>query len=195
MSGSGSNWFMQPIGDEGNGESLVLDSSDNPHIVYVGGDGGGHSALKYAYLSDSAWKIETIDANASNVGYGFLALDSQDTPHILYETLETNKTTGYFTTTINYAVRNGTGWNMEKVFDGSPVRGFSLGNLVLDRNGYPHFTYVNQTGNSVTGVWPVNLNLCRLERVFLDSTSSFFGYCRLRKLACFGFKWLSARNL
>ncbi len=105
--------------------SMVLDSLDNPHIVYrdtlSGGDG-----LMYAYWNGSNWHIETVtDDFALSAS---LVLDSLDYPHIAYGTGD-----------LKYARWDGTNWQIEAVDTyGNTGRSPSL---VLDTQENPHITY------------------------------------------------------
>jgi hypothetical protein len=145
---TGSNWSIQTVDNEGVSGSLALDSTGNPHIAYTGyGNPTNPQVLKYASWTGSNWSIQTV-VSEGFTDIGNLALDSNNYPHILY---------GYDTpgpydvsTIVKYAVWNGSSWNTQIVF--SDVLGF--GNMALDSNGYPHFTYIKGypefTYNNVT---------------------------------------------
>jgi hypothetical protein len=49
---------VDSAGDAGKYNSLVLDSSGNPHISY---HDESNSDLKYAHYNGSSWEIETVD--------------------------------------------------------------------------------------------------------------------------------------
>ena len=144
---TGSDWSIQTI-DHGAGGSLALDSTGNPHIAYMGyGNPENPQALKYASWTGSNWSIQTV-VSEGFTATGNLALDSNNYPHILYG----NNTLGPYnvSTTVKYAVWNGSSWNTQTAF--SDVLGF--GNMALDSNGHPHFTYIKGypefTYNNVT---------------------------------------------
>ncbi len=127
------DWNMQIV-DEGFSASLALDSDDNPHIAYLNGE---HS-LKYARWTETGWHIQTIDSSQLFLNTLSLELDSNNNPHILY---------GYDSpgpksrlTVVKYATHSSSGWNIQAVV--SDAAGGGFGNIALDSNGYPHFTYI-----------------------------------------------------
>jgi hypothetical protein len=134
---TGSNWATQTIDEvvEESTVSLALDSNNNPHISYSKGNN-----LMYATWTDSNWSIQTLDSNASIFFYdSAVDLDSKNYPHIIYgDAVQVNG--GYSVTLANvkYAEWDGSSWSSQTVF--SNVNSF--GNIALDSNGYPHFTYI-----------------------------------------------------
>ena len=150
----GTNWSIQMV-DQGTVGSLVLDSSDNPHIAYAGTNGD----LKYASWTGIDWKLETVDSRQSNPLNPFsyiqsLTLDAEDRPNIIYLSEYTPEMepgiyypdTPPTETTIKWARRYSSGWTVQNV---SNVNASSLGNMVLDANNYPHFSYVDAETNSL----------------------------------------------
>ncbi len=84
---SGGSWTTKVVDDQPSVTwtgceytSLKLDSSGNPHIVYM--DLSTWS-LKYAVRSGGSWKKEIVIAGLCG-GYGSLALDSDGNPHISF---------------------------------------------------------------------------------------------------------------
>ncbi len=67
---------------------LALDSHDDPHISYVTltnpGYGDNMNLLTYASWTGNSWDIQTVDTNTPPSKPGFLALDSNNHPHISY---------------------------------------------------------------------------------------------------------------
>ena len=61
--------------------SIVLDSSNTPHISYFDWI---NQDLKYAHYDGSPWHRETVDGEGSVGRYTSLALDSSNNPHISY---------------------------------------------------------------------------------------------------------------
>lgn len=57
--------------------SIALDSSGNPYIIYPSPEG-----LKYAYKKNGKWYKEIVDSNGGT--YSSIALDSKGNPHISY---------------------------------------------------------------------------------------------------------------
>jgi hypothetical protein len=134
---TGSNWTSQTITeDQVVYASLALDSSENLHAAYSTGD-----ELKYANYNGSNWTIQTVDTLPEINLVTSLALDSNDTPYILYSSPSSyvNNITGkeYRSTDIKLAVWKNSSWSIEPVLDSLNLT--SVGNLVLDSKGYPHF--------------------------------------------------------
>lgn len=134
---TGSNWSIQTIDEvvEESASSLALDSNNNPHISYSKGNN-----LMYASWTGSNWSIQTVDSNASIFFYdSSVSLDSNNYPHIIYgDAVQVDG--GFYVTSgnVKYAEWNGQTWNIQTVF----LNANSFGNLALDSNGYPHFTYL-----------------------------------------------------
>lgn len=107
--------------------SLVLDSSDAPHVSYYCG------GIKYARRPGSTWLFETLEGG----GETSLALDSGDLPHIAYSR-------------IKYAWHDGVTWHIETLLDFSV---WSI-SLALDLNNRPHIAYVVELDNHrVEHIW------------------------------------------
>jgi len=88
----GSDWSFLAL-PSGFGYSLALDSNDNPHIAYRNnlpvseyptGVTSDICMLNYASWNGSGWNIQTVDSPISNTDNIYLALDKQNTPHIMY---------------------------------------------------------------------------------------------------------------
>jgi hypothetical protein len=79
---NGTQWNTQTIDETNNlgygDASLVLDSTGNPNVCYIGGDW----TLKYASLNGINWSISNVTENEN--GLPTLTLDAQDNPHICY---------------------------------------------------------------------------------------------------------------
>lgn len=117
--------------------SLALDSTGNPHAAYSDGE-----ALKYASWTGSNWEIQTVDASYSEIGLHLsLALDSNDTPYIMYFTPSSyvDSITGSSVrlVSIKLAILKNSSWSIEPVL--ASYNFFAFGNMVLDSKGYPHF--------------------------------------------------------
>jgi len=151
---AGTDWNIQQV-DQGTSGSLALDSAGNPHIAYAGLEGD----LKYASWTGQSWSIETVDSRQSNPGAPFsftqsVALDAEGHANIIYQSDYTPEMepgvyypdTPPTETTIKWARRASSGWTVQNV---SNVNASSLGNMVLDADGYPHFSYVDAETNSL----------------------------------------------
>ena len=82
---TGSEWVIQTVDSEfssGFGEfsSIIIDSTDKPHISYKG---AGYQ-VRYAHWTGTSWDIEIIYPGPQTVDMTSLALDSAGGPHIIY---------------------------------------------------------------------------------------------------------------
>jgi hypothetical protein len=129
ISWTGSNWTFQTIDSNASavGGCLFLDSLGNPHVAYVANRNiGRFGTLRYATWTGTTWNIEDVDSNVSNAPIS-LGLDANGNPHIMYGHLQD----------INYASLDHGNWNIQTV-----IKNATVGNMVLDSNGYPHFIYL-----------------------------------------------------
>jgi len=92
--------------------SLALDSSGNPHIIYF----NGHT-LMYAKKTGMGWVTTAVDSDCS-LWAASLALDAAGNPHICYSS--------------KYARWTGSAWKIETVNVGR------ITTFALDTNGNPH---------------------------------------------------------
>ena len=151
--GNGTIWVFQAVPSSGSGYSLALDSEGTPHIAYLSilpvyeyppGVTNDIDMLNYAVWNGSGWSIQTIDKPVSDSGSVYLALNSNNSPIIMY---------GYdpgssFSPYEKLAIWNGSNWNFQTPI--TSLTGVSYGNMVLDSQGYPHFTYVPYSTTSST---------------------------------------------
>jgi hypothetical protein len=111
--------------------SLVLDTSDNPHISYHFGfhDGADISDLRYAKYNGSSWSIEALDDDGSEGSYTSLALDSSGNPHICY----------YDDTDValKYIYYVGSAWADPQTVNSNGI----YCSITLDSNDKPHISY------------------------------------------------------
>jgi len=136
---TGSSWDIQTVDSEwhgggvyamGEGVSMALDSSGNPHISYCART-FGTGDLKYARWTGSSWDIQTVDSEGVVGSYSSIALDSSDNPHISY--LDNTNVA------LKYARWNGNSWEIQTVDTEGNVSGYS--SMVLDSSGNPHISY------------------------------------------------------
>ncbi len=121
-SGTFAGWVKEDI-DTGFGKtSIVLDSSDKPHVAYGG--------VKYGYKDASGWHIEAVDIGSDPA----LALDSQEKPHISY------KSGDY----LKHAYYNGSNWIIETVEAGG-----SDSSIRINPNGYPYIGHYDDVNDRV----------------------------------------------
>ena len=143
---TGSSWNNQTVDTSftssfGLGfKSLVLDSNNNPQIIYSE-QSDLNTTLKYASWTGSDWSIQTIDLEEpSSDFYGAsICLDSKNYPHVVYGEGNIIYGTAFNNeSNVKYADWNGQSWNIQTVL----LNVSSFGNIALDSNGYPHFTYL-----------------------------------------------------
>ena len=110
-------------------ESIAVDTSGNPHIVY------GSDHLYYAYYDGSTWQFETIDASPCVGACASIALDTSDKVHISYYDGGNNS--------LKYATNTSGSWITETVDSGG---GYGCGwdvhsSIALDSLRNAHITY------------------------------------------------------
>jgi len=145
---NGTGWDSQTFtSDGGVFSSLALDSSGNPHVAYITGD-----KLKYASQNGSNWTIQTVTVDSNLPGINMhlsLALDSNDTPYIMYYTHSSfvdDNGVEVRSVNVKLAVWKNSRWTIEPVLSSSNLINF--GNMVLDSKGYPHF--ICSTGHFIS---------------------------------------------
>lgn len=134
---TGKEWTSQTITSGHNVlySSLALDSSGNPHAAYIVGD-----ELKYASQNGSNWTIQTVDTLPEINSAVSLALDSGNTPYIMYSSPSSyvdNRGIATISVKIKLAIWKNSRWNVETVLASSNLVEF--GNMALDSKGCPHF--------------------------------------------------------
>jgi hypothetical protein len=139
---TGSSWIIETVVDfeYGGYTSISLDSMDYPAITYVGWTSSSlDKNLKFARWNGSTWNYETIDSVGDVGYYNFLALDSNDYPHVSYCD-NTNDN-------VKFAKWTGTAWNIGIVdsienYDGST-------SLALDSDDNAHICYYDRGDNEI----------------------------------------------
>jgi hypothetical protein len=107
-------------------QSLALDSSNNPHVVFFDAKG-----LEYAIRIGSTWTIQVIAE--INGGTASLVLDSNGNPNILFQEYYDES---YEYGPLEYASLNGLTWNIQVFEQGTG------GSLALDSKGNPYISYM-----------------------------------------------------
>jgi outer membrane protein assembly factor BamB len=122
--GEAPKWSYQTVATGGSFGTIcmVLDSHDNPNIVYNGVNG----IMFYAKWEDSNWKIQDIIQGGDPIS---LVLDSKDIPHILFKGANG---------VIYYASLKGGSWSYQAVPAGNRY------SLALDKQDNPHIAYGTQ---------------------------------------------------
>jgi hypothetical protein len=160
---SSGTWKIECLGD-GGGSSLALDSFDNPHIVYLGGQ---TRELKYSYYDGSAWNTYTAPGVLADSPH--IALDSINHPHIsLGVTIPVGDTSAEC---LFYVDFDGTNLNGQPLDCGRA--GYAT-SIALDDLGFPHISYrlagkgessslrsVHLTMPDLTGQWTALTQSCK----------------------------------
>jgi len=161
---NGSGWDTQTVAG-GTTLSFVLDAHNNPHIVYHTGIHGG---LMYASWTGLKWASQPVDEDG---GFGVVALDSFDDPHVAYRgggmlkyaswagsnwTVQTidslaegqvgslmfdSSNTPYVLYALGSHVKLAVGTNSGWDIQTAASDFSGFGNMVLDSEGCPHFVY------------------------------------------------------
>lgn len=144
----GQVWNVQTLpiagGPRGYYPDMVLDSSENPHMVYTSrtyysGDDDDDSPVFYAHHDGTEWQ-KTVIAMGDSYGYGAsLAMDDNDIPHVAYGDSTYSPETGSYYE-IMYGVLTGETWEFETVAPGD-----SYTSLAVEGNGTPHISFVGRT--------------------------------------------------
>ena len=131
VSTDGTNWNTDTVDATAysgyGGISLAVDGSDNPCVAYR--VGALTAALRYACHDGASWQVSTIDSGQDTGNGCALALDSSDTPHVVYPARFE----------IRYAVKSGATWVPETVAAVSNL--YPLPSIALDGFGEPRVCY------------------------------------------------------
>jgi hypothetical protein len=150
----------------GSGNSLVLDSNDNPNIAYTD-DGYANHAVKYAYKKGNKWYTETVDPNVGTYGgYTSLALNSYNVPSISYYD-DNTKSLKYAYRSANSSTMVAT-WTIETV---GKCYGSYGNSLVLDSSNTPHIAYYDSPSGSLTYATRIGTKSWNKEAVDSSTTS------------------------
>jgi hypothetical protein len=145
-------WHIQTV-SKGNAfryGSLVLDSVDNPHIVFSYSNNTSIE-MRYAKFAGGSWHFETIDY--PSVGVYSFAMDSNDNPHVAYISRSTG--TGW-TYELRYATLDNGSWTVESVEIGDIGAFISI---AVDTVGNPHISYYRYINDDlryasrINGIW------------------------------------------
>ena len=139
-----SGWITQNVvanSLDGSTRNLALDSNGNPHFTYAAGYPEfkiNNATLNYVSWNGTTWNDQEVASHLNFVQeMNYLALDSQNYPHIVYY----NSTPNAYSGTLMYARWNGNTWSTQTVDSNSSL---FAGPIVLDSNGAPHIAYCGQ---------------------------------------------------
>ncbi|NLF87241.1 hypothetical protein GX563_00295 [Candidatus Bathyarchaeota archaeon] len=131
--------------------SLCLDKNDNPHILYgfnTGQTSNSVSTLKYAYLNDYGWKIQTVASNV-DIGFGNLALDSYGNPHLTYAKGHPQSTSNHVT--ITHLSFNGSQWGSDVIANDVMILGYGSAYLTIEANDTVYASYPTYDNSYLVG--------------------------------------------
>jgi hypothetical protein len=133
------NWNIQMVDQTGLDCSLVLDSSNNPCITYLG-DSNGHTSLIYSSLNGSNWIKQVVNSIGS---HPYLVIDSSEKPHIL-SWVTVGDIYHSNTKQLTYTSLTSFGWKTQIVDQLESANwdfSYSHDSAVLDQNDNPHVCY------------------------------------------------------
>lgn len=163
--------------------SLVLDTNNNPQLIYLTAD-----SLSYVFFTSSGSQMEAIESSFvpfSPGGQAILAIDTNNNPYVAYTVFNSSSKT----TKINYAYRQNNVWIKEEVASTGALSSSSSGvflSLALDKNQKPALVYDELME---TSGFPFPTEWMRIKYFSKEGTSwqeSNFGYLR---------GWLYPRSL
>jgi hypothetical protein len=145
------SWIIERVASYSMGgnysvSKLVLDSNNKPHLSYI----PSPPDVRYAYKDSTGWHIQVVNEE-EGAYFSYLALDSFDNPHIVYEGWVGEETWGGGR--FEHTYKDNTGWHTEVINEDNVDPIFE----VLFSNDTLHILYEDYpTGN--------------LKYVFKDST-------------------------
>ncbi len=138
----GSVWNIQTIVagvDQGFG-NLVLDSKGYPHFTYAKGNPqftSNQVTLTYMSWNGSSWNSLAVASNVRWHGGGWVALDSNDYPNVLYVLLSESDLE-----VLTFAEWIGNEWATQNVTNSGFV---GVSSLAIDSGGNPHVSFLVPT--------------------------------------------------
>ena len=163
---TGSNWDIETVGPETpDSTSLVVDSEDNPHILYCDRD---NNYLLYARKISDTWVTEAVDSDSDNEFSSF-DLDNYDNPHVVFS----NHAPSFIGFT--YATKTEGSWDYEPI-DTAPDTSIDRNSLVLDSSNIPHICYVSYTTGVGYALRYATLNGATWDTDILVTSPDSFDY-------------------
>jgi len=159
----GYNWIINAITDDFiiGFTSIALDSQYNPHIAYYldySADRRQNGDLNYAYWTGSRWVVETVDSQDVVGKYPTIQIDSNDDPHICYQS-ETESS-------VRHAWKTGNEWSIETIDKSESDAGLGAHlSMDIDQNDDIHVSYRCENiadntdhvmyANNIEGTWTI----------------------------------------
>jgi hypothetical protein len=140
-------WQKQTIDAEGNvgtEASIAVDTNNNLHVTYFDNT---YDFLKYAWYDGTAWQRITLDSSGTAGLFTALTLNENNYPTVWYYNQLQDK--------VQYLSYVGNDKWEQKTFS---LEGFDIwqGDIMLDENGYVHFSYYDKTEQDLryaVGIW------------------------------------------
>jgi PKD repeat protein len=150
-------WNIEVIGPGLTRVFMALDKNDHPHLGYLDPK---NITLEYAKWNGTGWEFQTVDTSCRASSAFSLALDSQDFPHMIYQSGSPCPLN------LNYARWNGTAWNIETVDSRHPV-GYK-NSIAIDSNDHPHISHVHIVNPTTQALIYVRWNGTAWENETID---------------------------
>jgi hypothetical protein len=141
-------WVTSNVSKDGVNGYLLLDSADEPQIIYQIGN-----AMELATWNGSGWTSNTL--NLPSVGRSYLAAESNGKLSIAFS--NNSYSNGATQTDWYYVTQNSLGWTFQKIdskLSDYGTIGSMLSSLVIDSKGLPHIVY----GDYVEYHFPAQVN-------------------------------------
>jgi hypothetical protein len=172
---TGSSWDIESIYPNPqvvDSTSLVLDSNNNPHIVYAD---RYNEELVYATRTSDGWTAESVDSSLGSIWDASFELDGEDNPHITISSYTISSDTSIQYDFEYYTLTNGV-WNSEPINTDSSIK-VAEHSLKLDTNNNPHVSYQAQdTTNSDYAIRYAALRNNQWQVEILDTESDYFAF-------------------
>jgi hypothetical protein len=142
---NGSSWDKQTLADDSFVQCLVLDTNDNPHILYF--DPPDH--LEYASWTGTGWTVQNTGIKGTSFA---LTVDSAGSPHIAY--IEGD---------VKYASISGKTWNSQTLDSGTELTSLSI---AVDSNNKPYILYSPSSYadfNLTVGIRAINVKVATYQ--------------------------------
>lgn len=136
---------IEIVGQDGFGNSLILDSLNKPKVSYIQSNGN----LVFAEKTNGIWKEEVVEKNSLPGTDTSLARDRNDNYFILYFTKKGS---------LSLAAKEKNSWKVEEIFNDASLSC----NLIFDNNNIPHISFWSPKngllyGKKENGKWKIEI--------------------------------------